>query len=196
MPLFPSKSRLQYWQARYLYADLKMLFFANVHRQAKATSDLALLTPTAEDFFRLTTGIPQIDGQQRLLRERFAAGDHACLIRQDNQVLHVSWWGVRTTLSPDYELGAGCEWPLPQPAPVIFDCWTAPSARGQNLYPKVLMQLSNRLLDNYPAVWIYCLDTNLPSRRGIEKAGFEYRGMLQRTRLLGKFLKCSRNSEN
>ena len=190
------KEKLRYWQARYLCARLHMLFFAYTQRHPEENNTLELATPDAENFFKLTVGIPQIERQRRLMLDRFAAGDKACLVIQNNRTVHISWWGERNRLSPEYELGPDCQWPLPEKSPVIYDCWTAHEARGKGLYPKVLMQLSNRLLDNYPSVWIYCLDSNLASRRGIEKAGFKYRGTLTRTRLFGKFLKCSRDSEN
>ena len=56
----------------------------------------------------------------------------------------------------------------------IHACFTADWARGRHIYPTVL----RRILHNYRergfrTAWIYVVDSNLASRKGIAYAGFE-----------------------
>jgi RimJ/RimL family protein N-acetyltransferase len=53
----------------------------------------------------------------------------------------------------------------------IWACYTPPQYRGQGYYPALLGGI--RRLTNEPQTVIYCLSSNLASRRGIEKAGFD-----------------------
>ncbi|MDD2884490.1 MAG: hypothetical protein PHT48_05540 [Dechloromonas sp.] len=114
-----------------------------------------------------------------------------CAALRHNTLVHLSWTGTRTQeLTADYELGHCGHWPLRQHSTLIYDCWTAPTARGLGIYPHILALLQQQLLNKAPEVWIYCLQQNKASRRGIEKAGFTLRGQRQAWRILGYFMGC------
>ena len=62
----------------------------------------------------------------------------------------------------------------------IGPCVTYPEFRGKGIYPAVL----NAICQSYPTDTIFYMivsDTNLPSIRGIEKAGFENVGRVKKT---------------
>jgi RimJ/RimL family protein N-acetyltransferase len=61
-------------------------------------------------------------------------------------------------------------WPVATGAAYIHYCETTPEARGRNIYPAVLSRIARdtRIHD----IFISCESENIPSRRGIEKAGF------------------------
>lgn len=72
----------------------------------------------------------------------------------------------------------------------IGPSWTAPSHRGRGIFPAVL----SRIVEDHfggggagGAVWIFTDATNAASRRGIEKAGFEYVGAGSKSRWLGVY---------
>ena len=59
----------------------------------------------------------------------------------------------------------------------IYDCITTVSHRGKGLYPAVLRYIVNKKVSNAVLV-IYTDDWNIPSQRGIIKAGFREIGIL------------------
>jgi hypothetical protein len=64
-------------------------------------------------------------------------------------------------------LGIGDEIPL------IANCFTEPAMRGRHLYPRMLMRVCQELArQGYGRAAISCEPQNLPSIRGIERAGF------------------------
>ncbi len=64
--------------------------------------------------------------------------------------------------------------PLRPRQSLISHCGTFPSLRGQGLYPAMLQKIVRRLAtEGTTCVLIHCADWNTPSRRGIERAGFQ-----------------------
>lgn len=61
----------------------------------------------------------------------------------------------------------------------IVHCVTPPAHRGRGHYPRLIREVAARLAAQ--TSYIYCTPSNRASRRGIEKAGFEYAGMITRT---------------
>jgi predicted acetyltransferase len=62
----------------------------------------------------------------------------------------------------------------PKDAPLIACCYTAPSARGRGLYRRALIaELHHLKGSGYRRVVIETTPENLPSRKGIEAAGFQ-----------------------
>lgn len=59
--------------------------------------------------------------------------------------------------------------------PLVGDCSTAEQCRGRNIYPYMLTQMLHWLKDNEAAqqVLIFVAPGNIPSVKGIEKAGFK-----------------------
>ena len=79
----------------------------------------------------------------------------------------------------DYKLKA------PSPNSVMFfDCWTPHSARGNGYYGKTIAAVASQLSSAGKLPWIFSVDTNVSSLRGVEKSGFERRFSLIRKRLL------------
>lgn len=72
----------------------------------------------------------------------------------------------------------------------IGPCFTYPTFRGQGIYPTVLNSICQ--LESYPSDTVFYMvvsDTNTPSVRGIEKAGFERCGRIKKTRLLKRYFR-------
>jgi RimJ/RimL family protein N-acetyltransferase len=69
--------------------------------------------------------------------------------------------------------------------PVIGDCFTMEKFRGRSLYPYTLDAITKRLLQGgHEKVFILVAPDNLPSVRGIEKAGFERKYHIRAKRYL------------
>lgn len=171
-----------------LYAHPRVLFFRCEQFTANSDSVLSLRFPSPEETDAIAQNFPYLKQTLPLYAARFAQGDRLCLAYAGAHLAHACWWGKRNAIAADYELGEGRLWPLNAPAAVIYDCWTPDNMRGHGYYPDVIRQLTNSLLQDYPEAWIYCLADNHASRRGIEKAGFNFQGELDRIRIFGKFL--------
>ena len=66
----------------------------------------------------------------------------------------------------------------------IYDCHTAPSHRGQSLYPRVLQVITNDVrASGGKTVRIDVREDNAASVRGIRKAGFREVATLEKQRL-------------
>lgn len=66
----------------------------------------------------------------------------------------------------------------------IFHCRTAGWARGRRIYPLVLIRiLEDYRREGFVSSWIYTRETNIASRRGIERAGFVLHDRLVAMRL-------------
>lgn len=149
--------------------------------------DFTITFPEITELRAALDSFPGIKRQFELYAHRFDNGDRVCVVRCGENLAHVSWFGIRTELEADYELGPNHPWPLKHPSGLIYDCWTAHQQRGRGLYPATVSLLTLKLLHEAPEVWIYCRTENTASRRGIEKAGFYYRGCIRSWRVLGSF---------
>jgi len=69
-------------------------------------------------------------------------------------------------------------------AVMIFDCWTPRSARGHGYYGLAVSQAAEHLYSAGKAPWIFSAAQNIPSLRGIEKAGFRERYSMIRRKVL------------
>jgi CelD/BcsL family acetyltransferase involved in cellulose biosynthesis len=63
-------------------------------------------------------------------------------------------------------------------ASVIYDCWTPPALRGQNLYSNAISHTAELLASEGRVPWIFSAAENRASIRGIEKSGFRRQGVL------------------
>lgn len=115
---------------------------------------------------------------------RLEAGD-TCFTRMENGVLaHYGWMGWRKSIRLDE---VSQEQALEQESVVLYDFFTHPSFRGRGYYQTTLNEALSGLRDLPPGTPIYMsvAADNHPSRRVIEKAGFELCGRyFQRTLLL------------
>jgi predicted GNAT family acetyltransferase len=62
-----------------------------------------------------------------------------------------------------------------QNAAMIFDCWTPQSKRGRGYFGIALSLAAQHVSMAGKEPWIFSAITDHPSRRGIERAGFERR---------------------
>lgn len=69
---------------------------------------------------------------------------------------------------------------------ILGPCVTMPNWRRKGLYLEVLRQSVVRTINSSP-VFIFCEADNVPSAKGIEKAGFTYIGYLHETRMVKIF---------
>jgi hypothetical protein len=128
-------------------------------------------------------------GRLHTARERLKRGDRLHIARIGGEMVHLAWTAVRSDIQAVPEVGPGCRVELDEPAPVIFDCWTPPTFRGRDIYPRVLRALTLEALRQHRRVWIYCLRANVASSRGILKAGFRLRYRMGRTQWFGRVVR-------
>ena len=115
-------------------------------------------------------------------RQRLDAGGRTLLAQRDGEIVFSAW--VETRLLRVDELRM--DWVVPSASAVVYDCITMPEWRGQGIYSAALKQLSGMLAEEgIRYLWIYAEEKNTASRRGIEKADFEYRGNLAMRSIFG-----------
>lgn len=151
-----------------------------------AGSSLTLRAGGLSDLADLAIAHPAAFGRRKLeaARARLRRGDELHLALEEGRVVHVAWVGTRASLDLSYEVGPGSALALERPAPVIFDCWTPPAARGRGFYTRMLRHLAGRAASS-GAVYVYASASNPASCRGIVRAGFAPWRRLSRTRVLG-----------
>lgn len=64
----------------------------------------------------------------------------------------------------------------------IGPCYTYPAFRGNGIYPKVLSEICRRRGNNTSSFYMIVDETNLPSIKGIEKAGFVRCGSVHKSK--------------
>jgi RimJ/RimL family protein N-acetyltransferase len=66
----------------------------------------------------------------------------------------------------------------------IYECWTSNTERGRGIYPAVLSRVvRDHIEQGLQEGVIYTTPQNVPSQRGILKAGFHHEGTLRSIRL-------------
>lgn len=105
--------------------------------------------------------------------ERHERGDRVLTLSQPNgEIVHYSWVRIMPGSIEIRDINVLIEDVAEGDLVVVFDCWTAPSMRGQGLYPWAIRYLANRAIQTGNTCWIHCMRWNLASRKGIETAGF------------------------
>ncbi|MBE6941078.1 MAG: GNAT family N-acetyltransferase [Ruminococcaceae bacterium] len=95
-------------------------------------------------------------------------------VDKDGSVMHTSYVVPRCMKFPflrkgDLEIGP---------------CATLPEYRGRGIYPAVLRHICKTFANEDTVFYMIVNDQNIPSIRGIEKAGFELCGTVKRSRFL------------
>lgn len=68
--------------------------------------------------------------------------------------------------------------------PAIGDCLTMGDYKGRSIYPYVINHAARELLKHHPEVFIIVISDNVPSVRGIEKAGFKLKASIKAKKIL------------
>lgn len=180
---------------RILYARTEVLLYAldasslvrsdsgagSVEIRQATLSDLAVASPGNPDFLtaaRLT-----------MFRKRLQRGDEVYTAYRDGDLAHVAWLRTTNRIAPTAEIQSDWHFDLPDLGFVIFDCWTAEPFRRQGIYRAVLGHLISLCLEKRRMVWIYTVEANTASRRGIESTGFKLHSRVRETTVLGRFRK-------
>jgi CelD/BcsL family acetyltransferase involved in cellulose biosynthesis len=176
---------LKAWRGAVFSRDEVLVFSIRGDGPEPATEGIEIKEGTLRDLACLaaTHGEFITPGKLATARHRRRRGDRLHLAWKNGELAHVAWMGNRADITASFEIGNRCRVDLERPSPVIFDCWTPPTMRGQGIYPLVLRQLVNRYRSTTTEYWIYCLRDNIASIRGIEKSGFLPRYRMRRTRL-------------
>lgn len=98
-------------------------------------------------------------------------------VEQEGQLVHTSYVVPRCGKFPflqesDFEIGP---------------CYTYPQFRGKGVYPQVLCGICRELGDSHTTFYMIVSDTNLPSIKGVEKAGFQTCGSVEVSRLFKRY---------
>lgn len=120
------------------------------------------------------TGVPSLDRRLSRLKECY-------IVTAEGQMAHLSWlhWSVRLPRQCGFDGSV----------PVIGDCYTSEQFRGKSIYPRVLRYIARDVASRAgTSVYVLVSPANLPSVRGLEKAGFRRLGRLRGTRFAGLLL--------
>jgi hypothetical protein len=121
------------------------------------------------------------------VERRWAAKDKCYLAYLADKIVHYSWVkssGVHFVMEADMlvPVRPGEFW--------IYHCWTAEWARGQKIYPGMLVMIVQKyFLNGFNRAHIYTSRTNLNPQRGIERAGFRYSSSTLSLRLGSRWYK-------
>lgn len=69
----------------------------------------------------------------------------------------------------------------------IGPCFTNPAFRGKGIFPKVLSEICRRRGNNTQTFYIFADEKNIPSIKGIEKAGFVRCGLVRESKYLKRY---------
>jgi hypothetical protein len=68
---------------------------------------------------------------------------------------------------------------------MLFDFWTPASASGHRSFEQIVSLVARLMRQRGKRPWIFSAESNAPSVRDLEKAGFQMRYSLARQRTLG-----------
>lgn len=122
-------------------------------------------------------------------RERLRDGGKALIGRIGGEIVFTAWV-AKGELRIDE---IAWTWTLAEPDAVVYDVITESAWRGRGIYPEALRLLSGLLAETGTRyLWIYVEEENAASIRGIVKAQFEYRGIVEARHLASATLRSGR----
>jgi hypothetical protein len=125
------------------------------------------------------------EGLQRLDR-----GDRCYTVSLDGRLAHYSWV-QRSASHPITE--AGMSVPVGTGEAWIYHCVTVDWARGRRLYPATLQRIvRDCFAEGDHTAWIYTSTDNIPSQKGILRAGFGLVETLDALRLGARYIPIGR----
>jgi len=118
----------------------------------------------------------------RLIERRLGRGERCFLVLHKGQVVAYCWFSQARVGIEEVDLTV-----VVQPDEVyLYDAFTLPPWRGRGLYPALLTRMVKEAMEmGYRRAMIFAGEDNLPSRQGIEKAGFEFFQRITHYKLLG-----------
>lgn len=136
--------------------------------------DLKVFTPSLRGLFLKSEKIGIKTACIRLLFQVMTFGKaQIYYVRVGNDIIHTS-----------YVIPACAKFPFMDRDDLeIGPCYTYPAFRGKGIYPKVLSEICRRRGNDTSSFYMIVDETNLPSIKGIEKAGFVRCGSVQKSRI-------------
>jgi hypothetical protein len=132
--------------------------------QAPENCAISLLT---ED---QATALKDLWVDEATVRRRLGRGDLCYVASLGDRIAHCSWVQRSGSHSISW---SGKAYPIAPGEYWIYNCVTPAWARGRGLYPLVLCRiLEDRKRAGGTRAWIYTTTDNVPSQRGILRAGF------------------------
>jgi RimJ/RimL family protein N-acetyltransferase len=114
-------------------------------------------------------------------RQRLERGDHCYGAWLGSDLVHYSW--VQTRGAHPIAT-AGIEVPIRERELWIYNCRTSELHRGRRIYPHMLQHIVREQFGaGARTAWIYTAEHNIPSQRGVERAGFTLVHKLRALRL-------------
>lgn len=125
--------------------------------------DLKVFTPSLRSLFLKSEKIGIKTACIRLLFQVMTFGKaQIYYVQSGNDIIHTS-----------YVIPACAKFPFMDRDDLeIGPCYTYPAFRGKGIYPKVLSEICRRRGNDTSSFYMIVDETNLPSIKGIEKAGF------------------------
>lgn len=147
------------------------------HPRAAVCNGLEISLLSASELDELTSLGP-VDVDE--IGHRIDRGDRCYGARLAGELVHYSW--VQHLGSHAIE-SAGLDIPIPDRELWIYNCRTSERHRGRGIYPQTLDHI---VMDAFAAgancAWIYAAESNVPSQRGIARAGFTFVATLRAVR--------------
>lgn len=105
---------------------------------------------------------------------RIESGQQVYSIAKDHQLIHYGW--LQKSAKESFFTEVGKPYSYPEHSAVLYDFYSMPNARGKGLYQSNIEQMLAQIQHDETIEYIYIsvLADNKPSRRVIEKLGFEY----------------------
>lgn len=150
--------------------------------------EIPLYEPTLEVEYEVvgqgSRGIAWLSSIQegRLIERRLGRGERCFLALHQGRVVSYCWFSQARVGIEEVDLTVVVQ---PDEA-YLYDAFTLPQWRGRGLYPALLTRMVREAMEvGCRRAMIFVVEDNLPSRQGIEKAGFELFQRISHYKLLG-----------
>ena len=168
--------------------DAVALHAAGCEAAAPATAEFEIRKAALSDLALFSIDHPR-DLRPEYLHEaraRFKAGDSCYVALRRGQLAQIAWVGMRNEVGLP-KASPPLTHPLDEAAPVIFDYWTAPSQRFEEVFSALTAGILRAEAGRGLKIWICRRPSDRAARRAVGKAGFQGAGRLLRMRLFGRF---------
>ena len=155
------------------YTDVK-----NMPMNSCDEIDLKVFTPSLHCLFLKGEKVGIKTALVRLLFQVMTLGKAKIYyVQRENDIIHTS-----------YVIPACAKFPFMKKDDLeIGPCYTYPAFRGRGIYPKVLSEICRRKCNDTSSFYMIVDENNLPSIKGIEKAGFVRCGTVQKRKISKRY---------